>query len=120
MLQKREIVTMRTFRTFRIAATILAVAAGATLAAAENGETERRDPRTTGGTIAGAAAAGTQAGYKSGAVGIDTMVAGVAGITELATIKGEQISNVGSQGHELRHPAQGGQTHQRARKVGHG
>src|SRR5262249_13513775 len=51
----------------------------------------------TGGTIAGAAATGTQAGYTSGAVGIDTMVAGVPGITKLATIKGEQISNVGSQ-----------------------
>ena len=51
----------------------------------------------TGGTIAGAAATGTQAGYTSGAVGIDTMVAGVPGITDLATIKGEQISNVGSQ-----------------------
>ena len=51
----------------------------------------------TGGTIAGAAATGTQPGYKSGAVGIDTMVAGVPGITDLATIKGEQISNVGSQ-----------------------
>jgi L-asparaginase len=51
----------------------------------------------TGGTIAGAAATGTQAGYTSGAVGIDTMVAAVPGITKLANIKGEQISNVGSQ-----------------------
>jgi len=50
----------------------------------------------TGGTIAGAAATGTQSGYTSGAVGIDTMVAAVPGITNLATIKGEQISNVGS------------------------
>ena len=51
----------------------------------------------TGGTIAGAAATGTQSGYKSGAVGIDTMVSAVPGIEKLATIKGEQISNVGSQ-----------------------
>jgi L-asparaginase len=51
----------------------------------------------TGGTIAGAAATGTQSGYTSGAVGIDTMIAGVPGITNLATIKGEQLSNVGSQ-----------------------
>src|SRR5262249_12778006 len=51
----------------------------------------------TGGTIAGAAATGTQSGYTSGAVGIDTMVAAVPGITKLAHIKGEQISNVGSQ-----------------------
>lgn len=51
----------------------------------------------TGGTIAGAAATGTQAGYTSGAVTIDAMVAAVPGITDLANIKGEQISNVGSQ-----------------------
>src|SRR5215472_15435334 len=51
----------------------------------------------TGGTIAGAAATGTQSGYTSGAVGIDTMIAGVPGITKLANIKGEQVSNVGSQ-----------------------
>lgn len=51
----------------------------------------------TGGTIAGAAASGTQAGYKSGAVTIDAMVAAVPGIQDLANIKGEQISNVGSQ-----------------------
>ena len=51
----------------------------------------------TGGTIAGAAATGTQAGYKSGAVTIDAMLAAVPRISELANVKGEQISNVGSQ-----------------------
>src|SRR5258705_13563301 len=51
----------------------------------------------TGGTIAGAAATGTQAGYTSGAVTIDAMIAAVPGIKDLANIKGEQISNVGSQ-----------------------
>jgi L-asparaginase len=51
----------------------------------------------TGGTIAGAAASGTQAGYQSGAVTIDAMLAAVPGIKDLATVKGEQISNVGSQ-----------------------
>jgi L-asparaginase len=51
----------------------------------------------TGGTIAGAAATGTQVGYTSGAVGIDAMVKAVPGIEKLANIKGEQISNVGSQ-----------------------
>jgi len=50
-----------------------------------------------GGTIAGAAATGTQAAYTSGAVGIDTMIAAVPGIKDLADIKGEQISSVGSQ-----------------------
>src|SRR5262245_58332070 len=51
----------------------------------------------TGGTIAGAAATGTQSGYTSGAVNIDTMLAAVPGIDKLATVKGEQIANVGSQ-----------------------
>jgi L-asparaginase len=51
----------------------------------------------TGGTIAGAAATGTQAEYTSGAVTIDAMLAAVPGIKDLANIKGEQISNVGSQ-----------------------
>jgi L-asparaginase len=51
----------------------------------------------TGGTIAGAAATGTQASYTSGAVTIDAMLAAVPGIRDLANIKGEQISNVGSQ-----------------------
>jgi L-asparaginase len=51
----------------------------------------------TGGTIAGAAASGTQSGYTSGAVGIDAMVKAVPGIEKLANIKGEQVANVGSQ-----------------------
>ena len=51
----------------------------------------------TGGTIAGAAATGTQSGYTSGAVTIDAMLAAVPGIDKLAKIKGEQIANVGSQ-----------------------
>src|SRR5260370_39778905 len=51
----------------------------------------------TGGTIAGAAATGTQSGYTSGAVTIDAMLAAVPGIKDLANIKGEQIANVGSQ-----------------------
>jgi hypothetical protein len=51
----------------------------------------------TGGTIAGAAATGTQSGYKSGACRHRHDGRRVPGITNLATIKGEQISNVGSQ-----------------------
>lgn len=51
----------------------------------------------TGGTIAGAGTTGTQAAYTSGAVGIDTMLAAVPRIRDMANIKGEQISNVGSQ-----------------------
>jgi len=51
----------------------------------------------TGGTIAGAAATGTQSAYTSGSVTIDAMLKAVPGIEKLANIKGEQISNVGSQ-----------------------
>src|SRR5947209_11679866 len=51
----------------------------------------------SGGTIAGAGATATQAAYTSGAVTIDAMLNAVPGLKELANIKGEQISNVGSQ-----------------------
>jgi L-asparaginase len=51
----------------------------------------------TGGTIAGAAASGTESGYTSGQVTIDAMLDSVKGIRDLANLKGEQISNVGSQ-----------------------
>lgn len=51
----------------------------------------------TGGTIAGSAASGVQQGYTSGQVTIDAMLAAVPDAKKLANIKGEQISNVGSQ-----------------------
>lgn len=51
----------------------------------------------TGGTIAGSAESGTQAGYTSGQVGIETMIEAVPGIRKIANITGEQIANVGSQ-----------------------
>jgi L-asparaginase len=51
----------------------------------------------TGGTIAGAAATGTQSGYTSGQVTIDAMINSVPGIKDLANLKGEQVANVGSQ-----------------------
>jgi L-asparaginase len=51
----------------------------------------------TGGTIAGTAASSTTAGYTSGQVTIDAMVAAVPDAKKHADIKGEQISNVGSQ-----------------------
>ena len=87
---------MRTSRKASLAMAIIALAVQVQLMAAQG-----RKPNVlilaTGGTIAGAAATGTQAGYKSGAVTIDAMIAAVPGISDLATIKGEQISNVGSQ-----------------------
>lgn len=51
----------------------------------------------TGGTIAGAAASDVQAGYTSGQVGVDALLAAVPQAKKLANLKGEQISNIGSQ-----------------------
>ena len=51
----------------------------------------------TGGTIAGAAATDVQAGYTSGQVGVDQLLAAVPQTKKLANLKGEQISNIGSQ-----------------------
>jgi L-asparaginase len=73
----------------------------ALLASVQFAEAQHSKPNivilATGGTIAGAAATGTQSGYTSGAVTIDAMLDAVPGIKDLANIKGEQISNVGSQ-----------------------
>jgi L-asparaginase len=51
----------------------------------------------TGGTIAGAAATDVQAGYTSGQVGVDQLLAAVPQAKKLANMRGEQISNIGSQ-----------------------
>jgi len=51
----------------------------------------------TGGTIAGSAETQTQAGYESGQVGVDVLIEAVPQIKELASVTGEQVSNVGSQ-----------------------
>ncbi|HEX7878313.1 MAG TPA: type II asparaginase [Candidatus Eisenbacteria bacterium] len=51
----------------------------------------------TGGTIAGAASSQTSAGYSSGAVGVDALIAAVPQMKDLADIKGEQIASIGSQ-----------------------
>jgi L-asparaginase len=51
----------------------------------------------TGGTIAGAALKPTDAGYKSGAVGVDTLIQAVPQLEEIADVSGEQIASIGSQ-----------------------
>jgi L-asparaginase len=51
----------------------------------------------TGGTIAGAAASDVQAGYTSGQVGVDQLLAAVPQAKKLANMTGEQVSNIGSQ-----------------------
>lgn len=51
----------------------------------------------TGGTIAGSAETETTAGYQSGQVGVDVLLAAVPDLATLADCTGEQIANVGSQ-----------------------
>lgn len=51
----------------------------------------------TGGTIAGKASGISEIGYQSGQVSAKDLVDAVPGIEKLATIKAEQISNIGSQ-----------------------
>jgi L-asparaginase len=51
----------------------------------------------TGGTIAGSAETSTQAGYTSGQVGVETLLAAVPQLKDLANVSGEQVANVGSQ-----------------------
>jgi len=51
----------------------------------------------TGGTIAGAAATDVQAGYTSGQVGVEQLLSAVPQAKKLANLKGEQVSNIGSQ-----------------------
>jgi L-asparaginase len=51
----------------------------------------------TGGTIAGAATTNVQAGYTSGQVGVEQLIAAVPEASKLADLKGEQIANIGSQ-----------------------
>jgi L-asparaginase len=51
----------------------------------------------TGGTIAGAAASTTDAGYQSGAVGVDILINAVPQMKDFANVKGEQIASIGSQ-----------------------
>ena len=51
----------------------------------------------TGGTIAGQGATQVASGYKAGAITVDQMLAAVPEIGQIATIKGEQVAQIGSQ-----------------------
>src|SRR3954462_10739020 len=91
-------------RQIRFAAMVsLLVVASSARAAAQGADGNGKDPLphvvvlATGGTIAGAAASDVQAGYSSGQVGVDQLLAAVPQAKKLATLKGEQISNIGSQ-----------------------
>jgi L-asparaginase len=51
----------------------------------------------TGGTIAGMAGSGVEAGYHAGELTVDTLLSSVPALRELAQITGEQIAQIGSQ-----------------------
>jgi L-asparaginase len=93
------------FRMNRFAMAAVALAVSAPLVSAQappppQGQRSKKPNVTvlaTGGTIAGAAATGTQSGYTSGQVTIEAMLDSVPGLKDLANLKGEQVSNVGSQ-----------------------
>lgn len=51
----------------------------------------------TGGTIAGSSSGDLNSSYTSGAIGVDKLIAAVPKLMDIANIKGEQISNIGSQ-----------------------
>ena len=76
--------------------TLTAIPAPAQTAAAK-GPLPNITVLATGGTIAGAAATDVQAGYTSGQVGVEQLLAAVPQAKKLANLKGEQISNIGSQ-----------------------
>ena len=82
---------MRAVKMFLVVATALATALPAIAA----------KPRVvilaTGGTIAGAQAAGQDAGYKSGSFQVEDLIKAVPNLGELADISGEQVVNIGSQ-----------------------
>jgi L-asparaginase len=63
----------------------------------QKSETPRVIILATGGTIAGVAESSTKAGYMSGQVTADAMIAAVPDIAGIAPVRGEQIANVGSQ-----------------------
>lgn len=51
----------------------------------------------TGGTIAGTAPSPVDPGYRSGGLGVSALIDGVHGLRSVATLTGEQFSQVGSQ-----------------------
>jgi L-asparaginase len=71
------------------------------LANCQTGAAQGKKPKVvilaTGGTIAGSAASQTSAGYQSGAVAVDALIAAVPTLKDLADVSGEQIASIGSQ-----------------------
>jgi L-asparaginase/Glu-tRNA(Gln) amidotransferase subunit D len=91
---RRKGVIMR--RSYTVSAVLLAIVFGVGCQHAFSQGKANIVILATGGTIAGAAATGTESGYTSGQVTIDAMINAVPGITDRANLTGEQVANVGS------------------------
>src|SRR5512134_492860 len=76
---------------------VLVLAVACSAAAAAGSELPNVVVLATGGTIAGAAASDVQAGYTSGQVGVEQLLAAVPQARKLAALRGEQVANIGSQ-----------------------
>ncbi|MGH7741681.1 MAG: type II asparaginase [Candidatus Eiseniibacteriota bacterium] len=76
---------------------IAAAVIAATAACAQTAKKPKVFIIATGGTIAGAAPSQTDAGYQSGAVGVDALIKAVPQLKDIADVTGEQIASIGSQ-----------------------
>jgi len=85
---------MKTLRLVGLFAMTLLIAQGVL---AQGAKKPRIKILATGGTIAGAAASQTDAGYQSGAVGVDLLIQAVPQLKEIADVSGEQVASIGSQ-----------------------
>jgi L-asparaginase len=85
------------FRLLLACVWLLAIPSSAVRVVAQDKELPNVAVLATGGTIAGAAATDVQVGYTSGQLGVDQLIAAVPQARKLANLKGEQISNIGSQ-----------------------
>jgi L-asparaginase len=73
------------------------VALGLALGAAQASALPKIKVLATGGTIAGAQASQSEAGYTSGKFSIEDLIKAVPQLKEVAEISGEQVANIGSQ-----------------------
>ena len=90
---------MKAFRHAAVIGVVVLIAAVAACAqsAGQSGKKPKVVIVATGGTIAGAAKSETEAGYKSGAVGVDILIEAVPSLKDLAVVTGEQVASIGSQ-----------------------
>ena len=88
---------MKMMRLVTLIGAVAAVAVGAACAQTAKGGKPKVVIVATGGTIAGSAASQTEAGYQSGAVGVDILINAVPQLKDIAVVTGEQVASIGSQ-----------------------